>query len=327
MLMNDIWGYITQFIEDNKDICRLMMTCKEISNCRFYFNGKIILTDEIVRSGWFDRFTNIELQSVMRKLPLSINHLWINWEFNDSIENKIPLTVTHLHFDSIKVLPTMFPSSITHLIFGHNFNRSIAGCIPSSVVELIFGISFNQPINDCIPSSVGILKFTDDFNQPISGFIPSSVRQLELGCKFNQNLQNIPSSITFLILDKINSQMGDYIPTSIIKLVIFNFTEKIIMIPSSVTHLAFGLYNELIKNIIPTSVTNLAFGRFDICIKDNIPSSVVFLNFGFPSKSYDSIGNCIPSSVRRINFNGKYSDEDRDYICRSLKGVYVVFKP
>ena len=59
-------------------------------------------------------------------------------DFNHSIQNCIP-------------------SSVTYLKFGHDFDQSIKG-LPSSVTHLSFGYCFDNPIDD-LPSSIIHLSF------------------------------------------------------------------------------------------------------------------------------------------------------------------------
>lgn len=56
--MWDIWSHIAKYIKKDKDKCRLMMTCKEISKNKFYFNEQI-LVKKIYNSRWFDNFVKI----------------------------------------------------------------------------------------------------------------------------------------------------------------------------------------------------------------------------------------------------------------------------
>src|SRR6266567_3683991 len=93
----DIWGYITIFIKNDKEKCYLMMACKEISKCKFYFND-IVRIEKILKSTWFDYFTNILVRWEMYKLPLNTTYLTIGAFFNKSIENYIHYGVKYLKF-------------------------------------------------------------------------------------------------------------------------------------------------------------------------------------------------------------------------------------
>ena len=134
----DIWCYIASVINDDKDKCQLMMTCKDISKCAFYFNQEIDI-DKIINSQWFNKFTNVLIHDNVRILPYSITHLSFDDVFNKSIIMR-------------------FPPTITHLTFGRYFSKSIEYCMPSSVIEITFGDNFYGSLIG-IPSSVKTINF------------------------------------------------------------------------------------------------------------------------------------------------------------------------
>ena len=152
LLTLDLWGYLSEFIKYNKDKCYLMMTCKEISECRFFFR-KIVNIKKIANTKWFDHFTNVAIENRV-KLPKFVERLMFDYYFNRPISGYIP-------------------TSVTHLIFGKHFDQLIHDCIPNSVKFLYFGDYFNKPIKGCIPASVIHLSFGYDFNQSIQNAIPS----------------------------------------------------------------------------------------------------------------------------------------------------------
>lgn len=345
----DIWGYIAKHIKHDHDRCRLMMTCTWISQCEFWFT-EVINIEKILGLEWFDHFRSIYAQKKY-KLPKLVTHLSIF--FNESINDYIPPTTIHLYFHD-------------------KFNQPINGCIPSSVTNLSFYGNFNQPIDKCIPSSVTHLIFQGCYNQYINGYIPSSVTYLSLSSHYERDIINIPSSVTHLKANGIPSYIPtsvthlelnnkpDYIPTSVCHLtmpgnysglifplsiinLIFDFyfhpTDSII--PSSITHLQFGIHyggkfnNKIFRsnifdnreaiNYIPTSVKHLTFGStFDLFIENCIPSTVTHLTF---SKYFtQSIQNNIPSSVVQITFLGKpkeLRDDLREYV--SKNNIELVF--
>jgi len=134
----DHWYHIASFIRNDKDKCKLMLTCKQISKYEFYFYD-MILIDKIGKSIWFNKFTNILIYCNVQKLPLSINKLTFDEHFNSQITMKIPPTITHLSF-------------------GTYFQKSVDHCIPTSVIELTFGDYFGRSLEN-IPSSVITLNF------------------------------------------------------------------------------------------------------------------------------------------------------------------------
>src|SRR6266567_9223952 len=96
--MWDIWSHISNFIETDYDRCQLMMTCKQISKTRFYFN-EMKPIKKIIKSSWFDNFINIMMFDGSEKLPLFVTHLTFGFAFNQPINDAIPSSVTHLTFN------------------------------------------------------------------------------------------------------------------------------------------------------------------------------------------------------------------------------------
>jgi len=194
LLTLDLWGYLSEFINNDRDKCRLMMTCKKISKCRFYFYR---LRDIYYakKSRWFNHFTNVHNIHDINALPLSIKHLSFGNYFNKPFDSdKIPPSVTHVTFgNGFDQKVDKFPPKITHLTFGFAFNQPIDNCIPYGVTHLTFNYYFNQNV-DNLPSSIVELSFGCRFNKPINN-IPSSVTNLRLGCFFNQLAHNIPTFI------------------------------------------------------------------------------------------------------------------------------------
>lgn len=102
--------------------------------------------------------------------------------------DKLPLnypSVTHLKFDidfNGTVDNNNLPSSLTHLIFGHSFDKP-ANNLPPSLTHLTFGHRFNQPVN-FLPLSLTHLQFKYYFNHPIDN-LSHKITHLKLGAKFN----------------------------------------------------------------------------------------------------------------------------------------------
>lgn len=219
-LMLDVWTYISKFITIDSDKCRLMITCKEISRCNFYFENRI-LVDKISKLKWFNHFTYIEMMYGHTEFPASVTHLFFGNYYNYPIKIKIPLTVTYLIFsDSFnQPISGIIPSSVTYLYLGEYFDQPIKNCIPSSVKHLM--INFNRPINN-IPSTVTRLIFGYWFNQPIYdrsivGNLPSTVTHLFFGERFNQAIKGqLPTSVKYLTFGKnFNLPLKKAIPSSV----------------------------------------------------------------------------------------------------------------
>jgi len=113
-------------------------------------------------------------------IPLSVKYLEITF-FDRSIETCIPPFVTHLTLhDCHRKMPDYIQASVTHLVFGYEFNKPINNLIPPSVTHLTFGGSFNQPINDCIPLSVIEIKISKHYVETIDDDIISRVKIIRI---------------------------------------------------------------------------------------------------------------------------------------------------
>jgi len=115
--MWDIWNYITNFIERDNDKCRLMMTCKQISKKRFYFNEQKDI-NKILNLKWYDNFVNVIIHDDHDKLPLYITHLTFGRCFNRPIIDAFPSSVMSGSVNASKHNRSCIPRSVTHLTFG-----------------------------------------------------------------------------------------------------------------------------------------------------------------------------------------------------------------
>jgi len=251
----DVQEYLLTFIKSNKDKCRLMMTCKEISNRKFYFY-ETISVKKIIRSGWFDHFMSIyiddrDLRVLLMKdfIPSSVTEITFGWCLNQYLENCIPSTVTHLNFNGAQAyyVDKYIPSSVTHLRisqFCNNCFRNIPSSIThleiekpldflhgnySSTTHIIFGDLFIYPINHKFSQSVTHLKFGKRFNHPINDYIPSSVIEITFGESFNQSLLGIPTSVQEIIFigNFADERKNNILKSAPDTKITFNISEKI----------------------------------------------------------------------------------------------------
>lgn len=357
--MQDIWGHITKFIKQDKYKCYLMMTCKWISKCNFYFNNSIDI-DEIVGIKWFDHFTTVIIRDIVplplcvnnliilgpekdintyseliyrwifkestKSIPSSITHLTFGPKFNYPINDLIPFSVTHLTF-GIKFnqpINECIPTSVTHLIFDLGFNQSVNGCIPSSVIELVFGNRFNQPINGCIPSLVERVIFGHNFDQSIENCFPSTIKELTFGWNYDHPRNgSIPSTITHLTFERYYNHLDhNRIPSSVKYLTIKNAFEDHYnrYIPSTVTHLIFGIYFcDTVKDWIPSTVTHLSLTNEYDTIKNVVPFGIINLTFNRPLEYSIDQLDYLPLSILKLTFHGHYSNKKIKRICKRLE--------
>ena len=126
VLSLDVLKYLLNFIDNDRDKCRFLMTNKDISKCDFKFNESINI-DKIMESRWFDHFTNISLDHAVEKLPLSTNYLKFNKRYYQE-QKYINLSTNHLTLDLTGDCTMDFSNfispSITQLTF---INRIVIG--------------------------------------------------------------------------------------------------------------------------------------------------------------------------------------------------------
>lgn len=186
-MMIDVLKYIIKFVKNDKDKCRFIMTCKEISKYEFYFHDEIAAI-QIINSQWFNKFTNV-LAYDLKILPSAITCLYLK-------EYKSDIVI----YDDI-------PSSVKYLKFGDFRSSRFEGNIPSSVTHLTFFIG-NPPMKK-IPLSITHLSLKGSYLVfPIfsKDFIPSSVTHLICDDYFFMlNLEIIPSSVTHLFFKGIEN--------------------------------------------------------------------------------------------------------------------------
>src|SRR5690606_32944423 len=146
----DILGYLTEFI-NNRDKCCFMMTCKNISGCEFFFR-ELIMTDKIINSQWFDRFTNIFINKEIGILPSFVTHLSFNLHFNKSIKDKIPGSVKYLAFgeDYDYLVRGNFKGELSYEEYDNN-KLFYQNDIPLNITHLRLGPFFSHSINNFIP--------------------------------------------------------------------------------------------------------------------------------------------------------------------------------
>jgi hypothetical protein len=191
-----------------------------------------------------------------RSIPVTVTHLTFDSSLNQCIENRIPSSVTHLTFGSnfnTPIKKNHIPQSVTHLTFGYWFNQPIKNCIPSSVTHLTFGNKFDMTVKNCIPKSVTYLTFGNNFNQSLKDSIPQSVTHLTFGDKFNKSIKfDIPTSVTHLTLGS-------------------SFTQPIQHCIQFVTHLTVGPYFHNTITGVSSLVELTVYESYDLEKKARIP--------------------------------------------------------
>lgn len=178
----------------------------------------------------------VEVHSIS-SIPSSAKKVYL-LQYNEDIN--ITLPITHLSFDHFKkgnsrklgkpqqYKPTVdiYPSSLTYLSLGINFNNDSLNHLPSSLTYLSINENseFNMPI-DNLPPSLTHLVMNNDFNQRIDT-LPPSLTHLTLGSNFDHPLTKLPPNLLYLSMkySKFSSEL--ILPSSINHLVLpsgFNY--------------------------------------------------------------------------------------------------------
>ena len=192
---------------------------------------------EIINLPYILKYLNCSNNKIV-KLNIFSNIIELNYKKN---------LLTELYYP-VNVKPKKYPSNLTHLTFGDDFNQPIDN-LPNSLTHLTLGYTFNQPINN-LPDSITYLKLGFEFNQPINN-LPNTITHLTLGYNFNQLIDNLPSLITHLTLGN-------------------EFIQPLNNLPSTITHLTLGseYYNIYFHNNITNLPCNLSYLKINNVLKD-----------------------------------------------------------
>ena len=97
------------------------------------------------------------------------------------------------------------PAHVEKIIFNDCFNQALQpNVIPRSVQSIIFGNKFNQILDKTnIPDSVIYIGLGSDFCQSLAE-LPKSVKNLRFNQLYYPVINNLPNTIRFITLDRIN---------------------------------------------------------------------------------------------------------------------------
>lgn len=288
--MLDIWTYIGGFIKKDNEKCHLLMTSKEMGQCKIFFY-EMVKVKKIIKSQWYDHFFNVYVDSTYYPLPKYVTHITINKNRHKSKAFRIPSTVIYLNFGDQcwePIVENTIPSSVKHLTVGSCYRTFILKYIPSSVTHLKLP---SMVVNDPVPSSITHLEL---FRCGNSNNIPTSIKYLKINTWFNHtNLGIIKNSVTELDLHvHFFHFYFSQIPFSVEKLTL-NGTHYIKeMLPSSITKITF----DSVKKYPYKSFTNME------CAQQKSSVKHLVLRGEFPH----AIEKFIPDSVTEIEHIGLY---------------------
>jgi len=219
----------------------------------------------------------------IHEFPSSLLRLTLGDEFNDHI---------------------YFPNTLTHLKFGHRFNKPFDN-LPLSLSHLTFGYLFNQPIDNLLPPRLKSVVFGSRFNQPIENW-PNDVEVILFGYDFNQNVNKLPSNLRRLMLSYEFRKPLNHLP-QFIKTIHFDIhgqVHKLSDLPKSIESITFtGTFNSVVDNL-PSSLLIIKFGNvFDQSV-DNLPQTLKVIVFG---TQFDQSVDNLPKSLEKITFGKNFS--------------------
>ena len=182
------------------DTCRYNKT-----NCH---SNKYYVYNEIdVKKWWFDKIQNIHIKKSKFIIPSHANTIYFDtYENNgsDIMGVHFPTSLKHIifghNFDREIIYP--FTETITKIVFIGNFDRQLRGILPRSLKKIVFGYLFNQSIENTFPDGIEHIEFGNNFNKSVVNNIPNSVKILIFGDEFNQNLSVLPHNLRILELGK-----------------------------------------------------------------------------------------------------------------------------
>lgn len=173
------------------------------------FNNKL----RICHSNWSSKIVfqdngnikdNVNISKILRLYDVLNGHLhnlnyfsnlkelqFHSW-FNNSLENVLPKTLTHLTFGDYfdkQLNDTISDSTLTHLTFGSSFDKSLKGVLPNTLKQLTLGACFNQTLENVLPITLTHLTLGYKFNHFLEG-MPDTLTHLTLGLCFNRPLSN-----------------------------------------------------------------------------------------------------------------------------------------
>jgi hypothetical protein len=165
----------------------------------------------------------------LKLIKHNLTHLKFNRNFNDYVYNY------------------NLPATITHLIFGMNFNKQVDN-LPETLQHLEFGYHFTRSVNN-LPNGLTYLFLGHDFNKPVDN-LPNTLKYLEFGMMFNQSIDKLPDSITHLKLGWMFNQHINKLPSNLKKLKLgYCFDHSIYILPITLKYLEFS--NKYNKRLPP----------------------------------------------------------------------------
>ena len=137
-----------------------------------------------------------------------------------------------------------------------------------------------QDVTDNLPLYVTYLKFSDNQIKLVKiNNLPSSITHLIISGKFNEPIDDLPTSLTHLTLSGSFNQPVDHLPTSMTHLNFLgpSFNQPVDHLPPHITHLQFEVGFDQNIDHLPDSIQNLSLGLCYSRHMHGLPSSLTHL--------------------------------------------------
>jgi len=225
----------------------------------------------MMRMNEFDK-TNKKTSSLIHDDLLKAENVLFVFNYNRSqrLEPKLDASITRIEFGpkfNQRIHDVVFPPNLTHLTFGHSFNKPLTSSViidddcfetkskfakevefPKSLTHLVFGNNFNQPLNASTLTLINRMKhsnYTNTKTRESKSFVfPPNLTHLEFGYKFNQMVDgvNFPPNLTHL-------EFGNW----------FNKSLDGAIFPPNLTHIKVGYqFNQSLDNVtFPPNLTHI----------------------------------------------------------------------
>jgi hypothetical protein len=227
--------------------------------------------------------------------------------------------------------------SITHIIFGNGFNKSIDN-LQINLIFIYFGNNFNQPINK-IYNKLKYLFFSLNFNNTLlpqpnlkvlklgrfyNKYIDFSdfkgLQYLTLSSQYNQPIHCLPKKIQYLKLGRnFNNTLPSNFPTSMKKLIINAYYKHLLNFPIHLKHLNLGVrYNHRIDF---RALSNLEILQLSQCYSyniENFSTKLKELEFGFAQSVSTNI--CHLTNLKKLTI---YNDYRLSYIPQTIEHLSI----
>ena len=188
----NVMTYLMNFLKPNE--MNEIRQCSKILNHNIifkYYDSINVNTQKIIdeKDYFFEFVKKYKLQ--IHLADVTSRHMLLKFKDCNVISVKYHDQIIgyHLQHNTDK---DCYPKTLKILdLGGYKLNQSIKHIIfPSTLTHLIFGHAFNQPINDIIfPSTLIHLTFGARFNQLILN-IPCNLQHLTLGYSFDQHIED-----------------------------------------------------------------------------------------------------------------------------------------